>query len=65
LYVLVTLAFKPFGGSLVSLIPDYKTGTGNLSLGIDVSQSLNSGWVSYSTYNSYILSSSTIQLTAK
>ena len=50
------LALNPLGGSLVSLIPDYKTGTGKALDGIDVNHNLNSGWVSYSTYSSYILS---------
>jgi hypothetical protein len=40
LNVLRRFAFKPLGGSLVSLIPLWRTGTGNRLVGIDVSQSL-------------------------
>ena len=65
MYVLVVLALSPFGGSFVSLIPLYKTGTGKALLGILVNQSLKSWCASPSLFYSYILSNSTIQLTAK
>ena len=44
------LFLTPLGGSLVNFIPFYKTDTGNLLVGAEVSQSLYSGWVSASTY---------------
>jgi len=34
------LALSPLGGSFVSLIPLYRTGTGNLFVGIDVNHNL-------------------------
>ena len=40
LYVLSKFAFRPFGGSLVILMLDWSTGTGNDVLGIEVNQSL-------------------------
>jgi hypothetical protein len=42
-YVLFKLAFKPLGGSFVSLIPFYRTGTGNAELGSEVNQRRYSG----------------------
>jgi hypothetical protein len=42
LNVRVRFAFKPRGGSLVTLMPFCSTGTGNLSLGMEVSQMRNS-----------------------
>ena len=51
------LAFKPLGGSFVSLIPDCSTGTGNLLLGIEVNHKRYKGLISDSSWFSYIFSS--------
>lgn len=43
------LALRPFGGSFVILIPFCSTATGKRGLGLEVSQSRNSAWVSSGT----------------
>lgn len=43
--VLIKFDLRPDGGSIVILIDVYRTLTGKLGLGIDVSQILNSGFI--------------------
>ena len=59
------MALRPAGGSMVDFSEFYKTLAGKALVGIEVSQSLNSGWVVSGVKLSQTVSSYPIQLSNK